>query len=81
MDLWLLFIYNFSPALVQENNVSFTLFHCRASGQRNVYATAPAMAKLPLVPAAPQGPITVDGHVHMVKEITPALTLETGFHI
>lgn len=46
-----------------------------------MYATAPAVAELPLVPAAPQGPITADGHVHMVKEITLAVTLETGFHI
>lgn len=76
-----MFIYSYSLALVQQNNVSFALSHCRASGQRNVYTMAPGMAKLPLVPAAPQGPITADGHVHMVKEITLAVTLETGFHI
>lgn len=76
-----MFIYSFSPALVQQDNVSFALSRCRASGQRNVYATAPAMAKLPLIPVAPKGPITTDGHVHMVKEITLAVTLETGFYI
>lgn len=81
VDLWLVFIYSFSPALVQENNVTFALSHCCASEQRNVYAIEAPMAKLPFVPAAPRGPIMSDGHVHMLKEITLPVTLETGFHI
>lgn len=81
VDLRLVFIYSFTPALAQPNNVSLALLHCRASGQRNVDATAPAVDRLPLVLAALQRPITADGHVHMVKEITLAVTLETGFHI
>ncbi|GAA6100814.1 uncharacterized [Tachysurus ichikawai] len=40
VDLWLVCIYSFSPALVQQNNVCFALSHCRACEECLCHSTS-----------------------------------------
>lgn len=79
LDLWLVFIYSFSPALVQQNNVSFALAHCRACKECLCHSASHGQALSHSCCSA-----GADYHWWTCahgKENYSAVTLETGFYI